>query len=235
MKKKLFIIFGLLCGVLYAQTDRWEYPIEPGMEEWKERPYHENVEKSQPPKELMDGWDTEMLFGYCLDYPFNMVAWMFDNPNAGFMFVYDQATVWQEFIRRKEAPDVFAQYLYNMSFDRLFEIKKTSNSGNELFTIYFLEKIVSETDFTAYLDASGKRKLANAVLQTHQNKKDYPDIFFGYSFNSSLCALVKILESDSANDEISLTALREATDYERFFNNDMDAAITAKVLNYLNK
>jgi len=80
--------------------------------------------------------------------------------------------------------------------------------GNELVSMFFLEKLVSETDFTDYLDSSGRRKLANTILQFHKSKKGYPDIVYGFPYNSSLCALIKILESDkliTAKDEISLT------------------------------
>ena len=225
----------LLCNAQISDNVKWDYPIKPGMEGWKERPYHENVEKSQPPKELMNSWNTETLFAYCLDYPFNLVTWMFDNPYVGFKFVYDQATVWQEFIRRKDAPDVLTHYFDNLSFERLFEIKEDHFVGHEKLMLYFLEKLISETDFTANLDSSSKRKLVNAVLKTHQNKKKYPDQFLAYSYNTSLYALAKILESDPSNDAISLAKLRETTGYGRSNDENMDATITASVLNYLNK
>ncbi len=239
MKKTLVFIFCFIACVVNTQAqEKWDYPVKPGSEEWRIMPYNEKVEKLQPPKELVDGWDTEMLFKYCLDYPLNMVTWMYSNPNAGFKVVYEQSTVWQEFVRRKDAVEILMQYFEMLSFKRLFEIKEAYIRGNEMLTLCFLEKLVSETDFTGYLDASGKRKLANAILQTHLRKKDYPDRIYGYSYNSSLSALIKILESDkavSANDAISLTKFREKTKNEYFADDDMDAAIITKTLNYINK
>jgi len=149
--KCLIIIFCLFSGVIYAQTEKWEYPIKLGSQEWRTTSYDYKVEKSLPPKEILNSWDTDTLFEHCMLYPFNMLAWTYNNPNAGFKRVYDQATVWHEFVRRKDAVEVLIKYFETVSFERLFEIKKLYVLGNELFELYFLEKLVSETDFTTLL------------------------------------------------------------------------------------
>jgi carbonic anhydrase len=59
MKKTLLLsIFCLIVSVLSAQTEKaaWDYPVKPGMEEWRNTSYAEKIEKSQPPKELLAGW-----------------------------------------------------------------------------------------------------------------------------------------------------------------------------------
>ena len=224
-------------GVVNAQVT-WDYPVKPGSEEWRLMPYAEKVEKSQPPKELLNSWDTETLFKYCVDYPLNKVIGMYNNPNEGFKRVYEQSTVWQEFIQRKNALNVFAQYFEMRPFKQLFEIKDDKNLGNELVSLYFLEKLVSETDFSLHLDSSDRRKLANIIYQTHQSKREYPDRIFGFPYNSSLVALVKILESDqviSSNDEISLANFRGKTGNESFVDETMESSIVSKAINYINK
>lgn len=233
----MFFAF-LICNAQIAGNTKWDYPVKPGSEEWRMTSYDEKVEKSQPPKELLNSWDTETLFKYCLDYPFNKVTLLFNNPNDGFKRAYEQSSVWQEFIRRKDALDIFVKYFENRPFKQLFEMKNVENFNDELFSLFFLEKLVSETDFAVYLDSSGKRKLANTILQTHQSKKNYPDEFLGFSFNSSLSALLKILESDhvvSPNDEISLAKLREMTENEFFIDYNMDSIIVNKASIYINK
>jgi len=59
----------------------------------------------------------------------------------------------------------------------------------------------------------------------------------GFSYNSSLCALIKILESDkklSAVDDISTSKFREKTGNERFIDESMETVIIKKVRDYLN-
>jgi len=243
MKRCFIIVFCLGSCVANAQTESlkkttWDYPVKPGSEEWRFMPYAEKVEKSQPPKMLLNSWDTETLFKYCVDYPLNKVTLMFNNPNAGFNRAYEQATVWQEFICRKDALEVFTKYFETRPYKRLLTMSDIEIRNNDLFTLFFLEKLVSETDFANHLDSSHKKKLADIILQTHQSKKDYPDEFYGFSYNSSLSALVKILESDnvvSPNDEISLTKFREETGNEVYIGSNIESAIISKAFNYINK
>ena len=241
LKFFLAIMFCLVACVLNAQIETnitWEYPIKPGSYEWKMTSYDEKVEKSQPPKELMERWDTETLFKYCVAYPFNHVILMFNNPNDGFRRAYEQATVWQVFIRRNNAVDAIGKYFEAHPYKILFEMDNIKVRNGDLLTMYFLEKLVSETDFTTLIDSFQKRKLMEIMLESHQSKKEFPDDIFGFPYNSSLCAILKILESDqvmSSNDEISMTTFRKQTRNESFVDDNMDAAITAKALDYLNK
>ena len=234
------MFFWVVCDLNAQMATKvsWDYPVKPGSEEWRMTSYAEKVEKSQPPKELMDRWDTETLFKYCVDYPFNHVTLMFNNPNDGFKRAYEQATVWQEFIHRNNALDFFAKYFEIRPYKKIFNMNDIEARNEELFTLYFLEKLVSETDFTTYLDSSQKRKLMYIILESHQSKKDYPHEFIGFHYNSSLSALLKILECDNviySSDEISLTKFREKTGNEYFIDERMDTAITTKVLYFLNE
>jgi len=242
MKKILILLLCFAtCSIVYAQTETkitWDYPVKPGSEEWRWASYDEKVRKSQPPKDLMDNWDTEFLFEYCINYPLNGVIWFFNNPNDGFQRAYEQSSVWQEFILRKDAVEVLVKYFETRPYKELFEMKEIKKRNKELFTLFFLEKLVSETDFVLTLDSPSKRNLANTILQTHQSKKDFPDDFFGFPYNSSLCSLLKILENDkviSSNDEISLTNFRKKTGYESFEDIDMESSIILKTVYYINK
>lgn len=218
--------------------EAWDYPIKPGSEEWRTTSYAEKIEQSQPPKELMEAWDTEVLFKYCIEYPFNKVILMFSNPNDGFKRVYEQSIVWQEFVDREDALNILAGYVKDRSYVRLFNMTNISNRNEELFVLFFLEKMISETNFVVRLGTSEKKKLASVILDSYQGKKNYPEEFTGFHNNSSLSALLKIVESDqtvSEKDGVSLKKFREKTNNEYFTDDDMDDAIEKKAINYINK
>jgi hypothetical protein len=237
MKHKILIytLLSLVACALNAQTvtDRkvtWDYPVKPETMEWRETSYIEKIKKSQPPKELLKNWTAEILFQYCINYPFNKVALLFNNPNDGFKRVYEQSAVWQEFIQRKDAIDVLTEYLESRPYKRLFAINNIEERNNELFIVFFLDKIVSETNFTANLDFRNRKKLTNIILQNHQSKKNYPEEFTGFHYNSSLSAMLKVL-----GDEKSLTDFREKTDNEFFIDENANAVIIENAINFINK
>ena len=241
MNKLVIIVFSLLTSTINAQplsSAGWDYPVKPGSEERRVTSYAEKVKKSQPPKELLNSWDTETLFKYCVEYPLNHVTLMFNNPNTGFMRMYEQSSVWQEFVQRNDALWLFIRYFKDRPYKQLFEITNFEVRNEELMTLYFLEKLVSETDFAMNLNSLDKRKLANTILQSHKNKKDFPNEFIGFHYNSSLVALLKILECDQRilpHDEISLSKFRKKTGNEYFINDSMDSTIISKVIHYINK
>ena len=239
MKNLIFICLIFLPLTITAQERKmWNYPIKLGSEEWRVTSYAEKVEKSQPPKELIKSWDTETLFQYCVDYPFNHVTLMFNNPNDGFKRMYEQSSVWQEYVQRKDALGVFIRYFEDRPYKRLFEMSNIEVRNDELMTLYYLEKLVSETDFALHLYSLDKKKLANTILQSHQSKKDFPDEFIGFHYNSSLVALLKIFESEQAlspQNEITLTKFRKKTGNEYFVDDGMDSEIITKAFNYINK
>jgi len=122
----LFIIYLILTSFAIQAQDgvlSWDYPVKPGSEEWRMTSYAEKVEKSQPSKRILNSWNTELLFQYCIDYPFNKVIGMFNNPNDGFTRVFEQSTVWKEFILRKDALNIFVKYFETRPITQLIEIK----------------------------------------------------------------------------------------------------------------
>ncbi|MDR1200130.1 MAG: hypothetical protein LBL58_00685 [Tannerellaceae bacterium] len=244
MKHKffLFAVLSLLACVLNAQTAInkkviWDYPVKPGSDEWRETSYNEKIQRSQPSKDIMNSWNTETLFQYCIDYPFNKAILLFNNPNEGFKNVYEQSSVWKEFIQREDAISVFMKHIELRPYEKLFKTNKIEERNNELFILFFLDKIVSETNFAANLDLLNRKKLAKIILQNHQNKEIYPEEFTGFHYNSSLSAILKILATDgiSSEDEISQTNFRNKTNDEYFVDEAMDSLIIKETINYINK
>jgi hypothetical protein len=240
MKQIIFIctVFISLTAIAQEKKVTWDYPVRPSSEEWKTTSYMEKIERSQPPEDLLRGWDTETLFQYCLAYPFNKVVLMYNNPNDGFKRVYEQSLVWQEFVGRKDALSIFGKYYRSISYKQLFAVGYDETNRNDaLFSLFFLDKLVSETTFSERLDVEQKKELIDIVLFIHLDKKNYTE-FTGFHYNASLSAISRVLDSDktlSSNERISLTTLRERTDNEYFVDDSIDVKIVIKAKNYLKK
>ena len=120
--KRLFIIYLIILPFAINTQERkltWDYPVKPGSEEWRMTSYAEKVEKSQPPKALLNSWDTETLFEYCVNYPFNKVTLLFNNPNDGFKFLSSQDKISLTTFREKTDDE----YFINESMDSMIITK----------------------------------------------------------------------------------------------------------------
>jgi len=78
-------------------------------------------------------------------------------------------------------------------------------------------------------DKLNKKKLASIIMQNHHSKKDYPEEFTGFHYNSSLIAILKIWESETTHDQISVQNFRQKTKNERFIDESIDSEIIRKV------
>lgn len=233
MKNLIFIWLVLIPYLITAQEKvSWKYPISLGSKEWKETSYLDKIRKSQPPAELMVRMSTAELFDYCIDYPFNKDVLLFNNPDAGFKRVIEYSTVWQEFIKRTDASIVFMKYYSAFTCTVINNLSDRSEKTSIFFNLFFLEKIVSETSFLDNLNSIEKKKLASVLYSKFKEKKQYPELFLGYNYNSSLSALVKILETDNQKG-MSLEKFKETTTGEYFVVDEAEKNITAKVNEYI--
>jgi hypothetical protein len=233
MKVKTIFIMLIICPFfLFGQ--KWDYPIKPGTEEWKKMDYKEKVKLSQPKQEMLEKIPIHQLMSYCLDYPFNKDILLFNNPNEGFKIVFESSTVWQEFIKRKGAGKVFVDFYQKHMLGDLFKISDINTRNHELFNQYFLEKLASETSFVTQLNTSEKESLMLAILDRYETKKNYPDEYLGFAYNSSLSVMLKILESEKIRIE-SLSNFKEVTHGERFVNSDLENNIVKSAREYLKK
>lgn len=219
----MILLVLVVCPIILSgQT--WDYPVKPGTEEWKNMDYIDKLRKSQPLKEIIDDMTTNVLFENCLKYPFNKEILLFNNPNDRFRILFDNSIVWTEFIKRKDAFIVLRKYYTQNSLDDIAKIKDENTRNNERFNLYFLEKVISETSFVDNLSASEKKDMMKNLLDIHISKKNYPHEYLGFSYNSTLSAIRKIIIAEKLGTK-NIESMKEITENERFVNDDLDKEI----------
>lgn len=232
MKNVIFICFiSISCITIAQEKKTWKYPISIGSKEWKDMSYSDKIQKSQPPSNFLTQVSTKELFSYCINYPFNRDLLLFNNPDDGFKRVFECSTVWQEFVKRKDACIVFVEYYTSFTCDQINNLSGEEKT-DRLFNLFFLEKIIGGTAFLDNLKTEEKKHLASVINSKIKEKKQYPESFLGFTYNSSLSALVKIMETDNQKS-MSLQKFKEATTEECYIVNDIEESIITKVNEYI--
>lgn len=205
MKKIILYLLIVIPTIAIAQNDKatWDYPVKPGSEEWKYSPYVEKLQKNQPPASEINQLTTNDLLNLCLKYPFNKDILLFNNPNNAMRKVLKESFGWQEFIKRKDAVEIFIGYYNKLPTAKIEAIPDEKERNNERFNFYFFEKLIAESDFAINANLNLKKLLLQTLLKKHNEKKIYPIQYHGYVYYSTISAMLKIMEEqDFINDKI---------------------------------
>ncbi|WP_319482321.1 hypothetical protein [uncultured Draconibacterium sp.] len=198
MRKIILSLLIVIPIISFAQEKViWDYPVKPGSEEWRYSTYVEKVKKNQPPFWLMNELKTPELYGLCIGYPFNMDLFLFNNPNIGIRKILSESSCWQEFINRKDALKVLSSKYNEALINEIMNINDKNERTQKIINIYIIEKIISESDIIKKSDLKDQKLLIKYLINKHDEKKKFPDEYFGYTYSSTLSAMLKVLESQN--------------------------------------
>jgi hypothetical protein len=179
-------------------TKPYEFPIRPGMSEWKELKSHdERVEACQIPKEILTNMSDEALIITCLNYPLSIDLYLFDSVQIGFDNLLTKFNGLRELMKRKDVSAAIVSKYTSMS-----SIEQTLCDDNCRFRFLYLEIILSQDEILSGLQKSGRREL----LQTSYSNHVFRQIEGSYGnveFTSTGRLMSKILLMDGYGPYVS--------------------------------
>lgn len=90
----------------YTITTPYEFPIQPGTDEWKKLKSHtEKVDVCQIPNNILENMTTEALAETVINYPLSADMFAYSSPNKGFQQVYSVFNGLQELASRLDVTD----------------------------------------------------------------------------------------------------------------------------------
>lgn len=100
-----FLLISCSAQPIYEKTtDAYEFPIRPGMEEWKAfRSHGEMLEACQVPESILKTMSTEGLVETVLSYPLSIDAFAYNDLQTGFDAVASQFNGIPELLSREDA------------------------------------------------------------------------------------------------------------------------------------
>jgi len=225
--KSVLILFLAIPILSFAQSQKitWDYLVKPGSEEWRYSSYAEKLQKNQPPMSLMNKLTTTELLELCMEYPFNMDILLFNNPNVGISKILKESTCWQEYLKREDALSVLLNEYEKRPASRT-EISTDKRRKNKtIINTYFLEKIISESSILNNADLGLQKLLLTGLIKKHEGKKSFPNRYAGYTYYSTLSAIVKVLDNQDLLDSRIINKSEYYNLVERGMSNDKDLEI----------
>jgi len=171
IKTSAFLIAILLMqyAMLNAQ-DKYEYPLNPGMPEWKSLPIEEKNKMLQIPEDKLKSMPTEVLIQAYIDNPFCSLMFAYNTTQDGFNRVSKEFNGLRELMKRNDAATKLIVFYKTMQVDGYDVNWEPSEKGRFTFRFVYIETLLSQPEIINQLNATETKVLINELINKYNKK-----------------------------------------------------------------
>jgi hypothetical protein len=183
-----WVTCALSAQVITEKKVIWDYPIKPGMEEWKKFESNEEMVKAcQIPEKILTSLSTEELMDICLQYPLLYDVFAFENLNNGLDKLFDDFNGIRELYKRADISNSlikrYAQKVQNFTF--LDEKDSDLEKGYFVISVSALEALLSRIEWQEYTGKETHRNILQNLVSGYEGKCKYTDYFKGFGLQTN--------------------------------------------------
>lgn len=168
----------LYCTCSDSQTMEllWDYPVKPGMEEWKQlQTNREMLDACQIPENILSSLSTKELAAVCLQYPLLITTmFSFNIPDNGIDVLFDEFNGIRELYKRDGGAAELLD-LYNCQLKNCTLLKNENFSdldkGSFVFLVYTLEYLLSRA-------TDNYSEVLQSLVTGYEKQSKYHPIYF---------------------------------------------------------
>jgi len=197
--KKIFIICLILIPFAIDAQERelsWDYPVKPGMEEWKRFQSNEEMVKAcQIPDNILSTLSTEDLTELCLRYPLLTDIFAFEDTNAGLEKLFNDFNGIRELYKRKDAPsNLEKRYVEKIqSFSYLDGKNSDLEKGFFIISVSTLEVLLSRIEWQDSEVKESSKEVLHSLVVGYEEKCKYADYFKGFGFQTNFYSRANVI------------------------------------------
>ena len=148
----IIVLFFFCLNSFPQETEsKYVFPIRPGDYVWKEIRYPERLDRLRLPDSILQSLSNTQLIGACMEYPYSINLFAFDNLEEAFQNLKMIFNGYQELFKRQNiANDLMLFYTKMQAFSFLDNYSHYNELQNPL-NFYLIEQILSHyTGYTLY-------------------------------------------------------------------------------------
>lgn len=172
----LILLIILITITINAQQndDIYNFPLKPGMPEWKELKTHEEMLKVlQLPANVIKAISTGSLIQTCLNYPLFSDMWAHDNIKKGFIQLRKDFAGFNELLNRKDALEELLKLYDKMDPNLISEKSTLLDKGRYTAEFCKIELILSQQELMKNSVLDKKNLLFKAIVKKHEEMLKY--------------------------------------------------------------
>lgn len=203
--KNLFVTLSfciISIGMSAQDSDLiWNFPIVPGMIEWKDLANSkEKIESCQIPENVLLNLSDEQIIELCLRYPLLLDILAFNNVVDGINKFAMDFNGFQELIKRPNGAEVLVK-LYENEDPLLIDAETSSfkEKFDYAFRISMMELFLCHKQLLSNLDQIEKKALINQFHLKKTQKNSSNEIYRELGLQSICLAIIVFLESEDVD------------------------------------
>ena len=199
-----------VCLVCNAQTEKWDYPLKPGMEEWyRLETGQESIDALQVPEDVLAKLSSDELVRLCIIFPAFGIFGAFNTPQDGFAVMVERYNLFRHLLSRKDVGGSLIAAYKDASLSGF----KTLPYSNDFWSIklYYFELLLSQKEILQSLTPDEKLELiteARSKFSAKMNSEEHaspPGALFSIRIMASILDVEESPELNASSNRGTAT------------------------------
>ena len=188
-----FIVFAIANFVALAQNT-FSFPeISDQKDGELQMTIGERIKKMQIPDDVIDKLSTGELLTICLDFPYNIDIFFYDDFQKGFEILKKEFNGYEELMKRPDLYEVIITKGNSLQkeIERVYQLSEIER-GEFSIKWFFFEMIVAQDEILLNFSENTESTLMATILNNKETKENFPSIFSPLNEIPTILSIVKI-------------------------------------------
>lgn len=194
------ILFSAILESAQAQDQQksWDYPLRPGMPEWKYlNSYHEMIKACQIPSDILTSISTDQLIDLCTNYPLVLSILGFNSILDGFGKYEKDFNGFQELLRREDVATILVNKYKSEDLLKVEpELALFKDKFGFAMKLSMMELFLCHEQILSKLDHTQKVDLINELQYKKFQKYNSDPVYGALGLQTISLAIILIIESE---------------------------------------
>lgn len=227
---------AVAAGAPWICTHVYTYPLKAGTDEWRNLNVQQRVERLQLSDNLLSSMRTEDLIEVCLEYPFAIDLFAYNDFQTGFKALYNNFNGFRELLSRDDLAEPFLIYLdVNWQKADLMKDKEDLEIGMYTLLSVVFKYMLAQDAVINKMSRSQLRRMLDTCIRNNEIELSDTEMWSGVNQEATWYVYIKVIHNmggfqfKDASEEDLFNLYIERPNISLLFTEDF----MARVINYI--
>ena len=183
-------------GAPWICTHVYTYPLKAGTDEWRSLSVQERHERLQLSDNLLGSMRTEDLIEVCLEYPFAIDFFAFDDFQTGLMALYNEFNGFRELLSRDDLVEPFLLFLdVNWQKAELMKGRESLEIGMYTLLSVVFKYMLAQDAVINQMSRSQIRRMLDTCMRNNEIELSDTEMWSGVNHDATWYIYIKVIHN----------------------------------------